>query len=229
MLKLRRHHDGKNKGDLKMDRDFEVREFNLQIFSGEDNSDNNMGSNKDKEEDNGKEKDPVVSMHQSELDAIIENRLKRLEKKYADYTTLKAQAEELEKLKAKDQTELEKVTAALEKANKKIEEFSIAQKAIERTQLIEGLLEKEGMTRTLASRVVGDSEEEIKKDISSLKELFGAQSKSSSTNRSSVGNPTPNHNSLVDMSSDEKAKFWLDKRKGETKAAGNALNLWDEK
>lgn len=104
---------------------------------------------------------------QSELDAIIADRLTRERSKYTDYDDLKAKAEQFEQAEAAKLSELERTTKALEEAQAKAAQLELDQlrnKAAAAAQLPEGF----------ASRLVGKTEEELLADAKKLAEAMPA-------------------------------------------------------
>lgn len=104
---------------------------------------------------------------QSELDAVIADRLQRERSKYADYNDLKAKAEQFEQAEAAKLSELERTTKALEEAQAKAAALELDQlrtKAAAAAQLPEGF----------ASRLVGKTEEELLADAKKLAEAMPA-------------------------------------------------------
>lgn len=109
---------------------------------------------------------------QEELDALIKERLQRqketYEKKYADYDSLRAAADkEKEYIKAAEENaeNLKKLQNELETANQTI-------KRHEMESMRSNIASEAGLPKEFASRLVGDTEEEIRKDAESLKSIF---------------------------------------------------------
>lgn len=63
---------------------------------------------------------------QAELDAIVGDRLKRQKSQFADYDDLKARAAKLEEIEKSQQTETERITAALADAEKRATDAATA-------------------------------------------------------------------------------------------------------
>ena len=109
---------------------------------------------------------------QADVDRIVADRLARESKKYADYDDLKKAKEELDQMKQGQLSEVEKLKAALDKANKKTADTEAAMKALQLTTLKSKLCVEAGLSGDLASRVQGEDETAIKADIEALKKLF---------------------------------------------------------
>lgn len=71
-----------------------------------------------KDGDNFKEIDALL---QPEVDAVVKDRVKRVEAKYADYDQLKAKSQQIDELNTKHQTEIDSLTAKLAETNKAVE------------------------------------------------------------------------------------------------------------
>lgn len=115
-----------------------------------------------------------VKFTQEELDKAIKDRLERERKKYADYEELKKAKEELNALKTSQMSDAEKSKAELAAATKRADEAEAREKVLTATALRGKLLVDAGLPSSLADRVRGDTEEEIKKDIEALKPLVKA-------------------------------------------------------
>lgn len=111
------------------------------------------------------------TLTQEEVDKIIKERLERERKKYADYEDLKKAAEELEKLKDSEKTEVERLKAETAKIAKERDELNARIKAQETRSRKVAALEKAGLPVALADRVLGETDEEIGKDVEALKAL----------------------------------------------------------
>ena len=108
---------------------------------------------------------------QEELDRIIGERLKRerdaTEKKYADFETLKEKAaryNEIEKLSAKD--------AELASSNSTISELTARANKAENSMLKAKIAHENGVPLELAGRLVGETEEDIRKDVETFASFF---------------------------------------------------------
>ena len=99
---------------------------------------------------------------QADVDRMIADRLAREQKKYADYSELKAAKEELDQLKEGQKSELEKANAAREKAEAKVKEFEAKVKLMELNALKSRLATEAGIPAELADRIRGEDETSIK-------------------------------------------------------------------
>ena len=108
---------------------------------------------------------------QSEIDAALEAE----RKKYEGFDDLKKAKEELDKLKASQLSELEKLQTELAAAQAELEKSRAAVKAAERAALCRKLCAEAGLPEPLADRIAGDDEISIKKDIEALKKLIPAK------------------------------------------------------
>lgn len=114
---------------------------------------------------------------QEEFDAAIKDRLtrdreaqaKKTAEKYADYDDLKAKTADYEKQIA-DYTEKLK---GIEEKDKKIAELESSVKKYETSALRTRIAHETGLDYSLASRLTGESEEEIRADAKSLSEAIG--------------------------------------------------------
>jgi len=112
---------------------------------------------------------------QEELDALIQGRLDRERKKYADYPDLKAKAAEFEKAKQAQMTEAEKKDAALKEYEAKIADLTNQLTDREAKVLRVQALEEAGLPTSWAERVHGTTAEEIKADVGELTKLLGVK------------------------------------------------------
>ena len=107
---------------------------------------------------------------QEQLDAIIEARLDRERKKYADYDSLKEQIKTLQDEKAAyTKNEGDKAAglqAQLDEALKKVKAYELD------TLKMNAAIEK-GLPLELRNRLTGANEEEIKADAEKLSKIFG--------------------------------------------------------
>ena len=105
---------------------------------------------------------------QSELDAVVKDRLKREREKYADYDAVKAKATKLDEIEAANKSELEK---ANEKAAKLEAELNGIKKAAELREMREKIATENNIPTNL---LTGTSEEECKAQVESIKGLLSA-------------------------------------------------------
>ena len=114
---------------------------------------------------------PAKTFTQAEIDAALEAE----RKKYAGFDDLKKAKEELDKLKASQLSESEKLQKELAAAQAELEKSKAAVKAAERAALCRRLCAEAGLPEALADRIAGDDEAAIKKDIEALKKLIPAK------------------------------------------------------
>ena len=114
---------------------------------------------------------------QEEFDAAIKERLtrdreaqaKKTAEKYADYEDLKAKTAEYEKQIAGFAEQLKSV----EEKDKKIAELEGSVKKYEISALKTRIAHESGLDYSLASRLTGDTEDEIRTDAKSLSDTIG--------------------------------------------------------
>lgn len=135
------------------------RSFQLQFFA------------EDAGDDDQKKEQPGKSFSQADVDRIVADRLKREKEKYADYEELKGKAEKLKDIEAAQMTEQEKAQAKIAELEARNAETEAKVRAMEITRLRSKLLADEGLPADLADRVRGETEEEIKADLESLKAI----------------------------------------------------------
>jgi hypothetical protein len=121
---------------------------------------------------------------QEELERILAERLKREREKYKDYDELKKAAEELKKIKESQMSEQEKLQMRLaEIEREKLErERELAELRISMTK--QKVLTEMGLPLSLADRIFGETDEEIRQDAEELKKLLGLQA------NNKIGAPT---------------------------------------
>ena len=90
---------------------------------------------------------------QSELDAIVRDRLKREREKYADYADLQTKARAYDEAQEAAKSELQKAVERAEKAESELE--SIRQEQ-ERAALVAKLAAEKGVSAEMLSRMSGD-------------------------------------------------------------------------
>lgn len=121
---------------------------------------------------------------QEELDRIIGERLKRerdaTEKKYADFETLKEKAARYDEIEKKDfagqiKTLTEKLSAKdaeLASSNSTISELTARANKAETSMLKAKIAHENGVPLELAGRLVGETEEDIRKDAETFASFF---------------------------------------------------------
>lgn len=117
--------------------------------------------------DSGKD-DGARTLTQAELDRIIEERLARERKKYADYDELKAKAAKLDEYEAASKSDLEKAAEKAAAAEKRAEQAEL------KLLRYEVAFDK-GLTPAQAKRLVGSSREELEADADEILEAFPTQ------------------------------------------------------
>ena len=106
------------------------------------------------------------TFNQSELDAIISDRLKREREKYADYEALKEKATKLDEIEEASKTELQKAT---ERAEKLESELTQLKRAEEIRQIRDKVATATGVPASLLSGETEESCTEQAKAIMSFK------------------------------------------------------------
>jgi hypothetical protein len=112
---------------------------------------------------------------QEELDALVQGRLDRERKKFADYDTLKKTASEFEKQKQAAMTESEKKDARIKELEGTNADLTNQLADREAKVLRVQMLEEAGLPTSWAERVHGMTVGEIKADVVELKKLIGVK------------------------------------------------------
>lgn len=112
---------------------------------------------------------------QEELDALVQGRLDRERKKFADYEMLKKTASEYEKQKQAAMTESEKKDAHIKELEGTNADLTSQLADREAKVLRVQRLEAEGLPTSWAERVRGTTPEDIKADVAELKKLLGVK------------------------------------------------------
>lgn len=100
---------------------------------------------------------------QDELNAIVNDRLKREKEKYSDYATLKSKADELDKLQEASKTELQKATDKAAALQKELDELKQAES-------VRGIREKVAKeTGVPVNLISGSTEEDCKAQADAIK------------------------------------------------------------
>lgn len=118
---------------------------------------------------------------QADVDRIVQDRLAKEKGKYADYDELKGKADELDKLKASSQSDLEKLTEQLEGLKK-------SQAETEARALRAEVATAKGLTAAQAKRLAGSSREELEADADEILEAFPVSTSTEGTR--SAGPPS---------------------------------------
>lgn len=117
---------------------------------------------------------------QEEFDAAVQARLDRERAKYSDYETLRQKAGELDKLKAKNyEGQLQDLRTRLDTANEKLEanagsiaDLTTRAKKAERDLLCRTVAEENGLPAAMASRLTGETKEELTADAKTLAQFI---------------------------------------------------------
>lgn len=111
---------------------------------------------------------------QDELNAIIKDRLERernsVTKQFANWIS----PEDNAKIVADYQKQIEDIKASHSEDSKKIEDLTAQVKSYETANLKNKVAHEMGLPYGMASRITGETEEDIRKDAESLKDLIGA-------------------------------------------------------
>jgi hypothetical protein len=134
---------------------------------------------------------------QEELDALIQGRLDRERKKYADYADIKAKAADYDKLKQAQMTEGEKKDAQIKDNEAKIADLENQLKERDAKVLRVQMLEAEGLPASWVDRVRGMTPEEIKADVGELTKLLGAKKAPVGGPAGPAGGGPPDMNALI--------------------------------
>lgn len=114
---------------------------------------------------------PITS--QEQLNAIIGDRIRRAqetaEKKFEGYLS----KDEVSKTIADYQKQIEEIKASHSEDSKTINDLSAQVKAYETASIKDRVAYELGLPYGMASRISGETEEDIRKDAESLKELIG--------------------------------------------------------
>lgn len=113
--------------------------------------------------------------HDDYLNSIVEDRLDRERKKYADYDDLKAKAKKLKVLEEKDMTDVDKLRQEHQEATGKVTSLSSENSSLKLENAKLKALIKAGASPDsldgLLKRVTGNDEKEIFADVEELKAL----------------------------------------------------------
>lgn len=115
---------------------------------------------------------PITS--QDQFDKVFNQRWSREQAKIAEqykgFEELKAKAEKFDQLEAENQTEAQRLQAEREAAIQKAAEFEARAAAAEQAALRQRVAIEEGLPPKFASRLTGETEDELRADA---KETFG--------------------------------------------------------
>lgn len=120
--------------------------------------------------------DGEKTFSQSDVNRIVEDRLRREQAKYADYDDLKAKAAKFDEQEEANKSELQKAT----EANRKLESQLAKQK---HAGLVANACLKHGIPAEFADLVTGDDEESIDKTAEKVAKLVITQGKPPASGR----------------------------------------------
>ena len=135
---------------------------------------------------------------QEELDKIIQKRLAQKDRELAEMYKEHLSPEKVTELKAEYEKRLEEVKKALESANSKLKDHDkVVSDLTERatkaeTSLLKGKIAHEaGLPLEIAARLVGSTEEELKKDAETLSQIIKPTSTAPLRTTEVAGNHAP--------------------------------------
>lgn len=117
---------------------------------------------------------------QAELDQIIQSRIASERAKFGDVNELRRKAKEFDELKAKDQTEAERLQG-------KVQELETKAEQAERKALQQEVALAKGIPIELAYRLVGTTKEEIETDADALVKVVKTEEKKETSTTSPNG------------------------------------------
>lgn len=129
---------------------------------------------------------PITS--QEEFDAAIKERLRREREKYADYDDLKAKSADHEKTVADYARQLSEANAKIEGHDKAVADLNAKIKGYETASAKTRIALETGLPYEMASRLTGETEDDIKRDAANLAKLIGKQNPPAPPLRSTEGN-----------------------------------------
>jgi hypothetical protein len=112
--------------------------------------------------------DPGKTLTQAEIDAIVEERLAREKKKYADYGDLKKAAAELAELKKSQMSEMEKLKADLAEKDILIQAKDQELSGLKLERVKSAKLAEAGVSPEWIDSVSGNTEEEVAASVAKL-------------------------------------------------------------
>lgn len=150
------------------------------------------------------------TLTQDQVDKIVEERLARERKKYADYDDLKSQVEELkaaaaEKSKEADasKSETEKLTEQLQSLQSQVDEERTAREKAELQSLRAQVAQAKGLKPELANRLSGSTKEELEEDADSILEVIGGKEEDDAPKDEGLGGGRPREKLTPGASSDD--------------------------
>lgn len=139
-------------------------------------------------------KQDVKTLTQAEIDAIVEERLAREKKKYADYSELKKAAAELAEIKKSQMTELEKLKADLAEKDKLLQEKDTELSGLKLERVKNAMLSKYSIDPEWIDSVSGTTEEEVEASVQRLAKRLKVEPPKAAQGAGSTGiqNQVPN-------------------------------------
>ncbi|SHW32971.1 hypothetical protein [Mycobacteroides abscessus] len=113
---------------------------------------------------------PIVLDSQDAVNAFMQKRISRVEKKYEGFEDFKAKASQFDQLEAEKGSDIEKLTRRADKAEKERDALQDKVAKAERAELVRDIADELGLPKKLIGRVRGDSEDDIRADIADLLE-----------------------------------------------------------
>ncbi|MBF9350659.1 MULTISPECIES: hypothetical protein [Mycobacteroides] len=113
---------------------------------------------------------PIVLDSQDAVNAFMQKRISRVEKKYEGFEDFKAKASQFDQLEAEKGSDIEKLTRRADKAEKERDALQDKVTKAERAELVRDIADELGLPKKLIGRVRGDSEDDIRADIADLLE-----------------------------------------------------------
>lgn len=152
---------------------------------------------------------------QEDLDRLIQERLERERKKFADYEDLRRARAELEKLKESQMSELDKTRVALEEAQRLAAEKDAALKELELQHVRAKVCLDAGLDAAWADRLIGDDAAALQSDVEKLKKFFS---------RGAVGAPTNPENGGATVTVE--GARWAAERNARGRTQNGAFSPW---
>lgn len=140
---------------------------------------------------------------QPEIDRIVEERLARERKKYADYGDLKKAAEELAELKKSQLSELDKLRADLAERDKLLQAATGELNDIKLQQMKASKLTEAGISADWIDSVSGTTEEEIAASVSKIAARLSTTQPKAAQGAGNPGIPGQKQSEIATMSRSE--------------------------
>lgn len=109
---------------------------------------------------------------QEELDAVINERLSRVAKKYSDYDEIKTRNSEYEKQLGDLQSQIKEFANSKSAYENQIKELNVQVQGFQTNSIKSKIAIEYGLPYEFAARLQGSNEEEIKKDAEKLATIF---------------------------------------------------------